>query len=72
MPKFYITFGQIHTHRINGKTFDRDCVAEVEAETEEAARGIFYPKFCFSYKESEFISKKDKMMNYFPRGVIPL
>lgn len=66
MSKTYITFGQDHTHRINGKTFDCDCVAEVDLPEEEA-RQIFMPKFCFSYTD---LSRVD--LSYYPRGVIPL
>ena len=24
--KFYISFGQVHVHSVNGKTFDKDCL----------------------------------------------
>lgn len=68
MPKTYITFGQDHVHRINGKTFDCDCVAEVNLPEAEA-RAIFHPKFCFSYTDANF----DKVdMSFYPRGIIPL
>ena len=30
--KVCITFGQIHVHSVNGKTFDKDCVAVIECE----------------------------------------
>lgn len=66
MPKTYITFGQEHVHKIDGKTFDKDCVAEVNLPEEEA-RAIFMPKFCFSYTD---LSKID--MSYFPRGLVTL
>ena len=69
MNKFIITFGQNHTHRIDGKTFDCDCVAEVEAEDEEQARSVFMPEFCFSYPENKF-DKTD--MRFFPRGRIQI
>ena len=66
MTKTYITFGQVHVHNINGKTFDRNCVAEVDLPEEEA-RAIFMPTFCFSYTDLEKID-----MSYFPRGIIQL
>ena len=66
MYKTYITFGQVHVHSINGKTFDKDCVAEVDLPEKEA-REIFHPKFCFSYTD---LSKLD--MSFFPRGIIQL
>ena len=71
--KTYITFGQSHAHAVNGKTFDKDCVAVIEAESAEAGRNVafetFGDKFCFSYAEPDF---KPDMMKYFPRGLIEL
>lgn len=66
MTKTYITFGQAHVHSINGKTFDKDCVAEVDLPEEEA-RAIFMPKFCFSYTNLD-----DVKLEYYPRGLIRL
>ena len=66
MPKTYITFGQEHVHNINGKTFDKDCVAEVNLPEEEA-RAIFMPKFCFSYTDLDAVN-----LEYYPRGIISL
>lgn len=68
MSKFYITFGQDHAHRINGKTFDCNCVAEVEAKDENEARNIFMPQFCFSYPEEAF--DFESLPIYYPRGII--
>ncbi len=69
MSKYIITFGQLHTHRIQGKTFDCDCVAEVEAEDEQAARDLFYPRFCFSYPENKF---DEDDMKFYHRGKIKI
>lgn len=66
MTKTYITFGQVHVHHINGKVFDKDCVAVVDLPEDEA-RAIFMPQFCFSYAEEEF-NKLD--VSFFPRGLI--
>ena len=33
--KTYVTFGFDHAHAINGKTFDKDCVAVIESESAE-------------------------------------
>lgn len=71
MPKFYLTFGQVHAHRVPGieETFDKDCVAEIEAFDDDEARDIafstFGPKWAFLYTE-----KPD--MQFFPRGIIKL
>lgn len=62
----YITFGQSHTHILNGKTFDKDCVAVVDAPEEEA-RSIFWPKFHNSYTDKSQVD-----ISYFPRGFINL
>ena len=71
MIKTYITFGQDHTHKINGNTFDRNCVAVIESESAERGREMafeyFGHKFCFEYPEQYFDMDK---MKYFPRGFI--
>ena len=69
MPKYIITFGQEHRHEIDGKVFDRNCVAEVEAENELEARNLFMPEFCFSYPEESF---SENNMSFFPRGKISI
>ncbi len=65
--KFYISFGQIHTHLINGMTIDKDCLVGLEAEdhmhAHMQAMDMFGPKFCFVYS-------KQPDMKFFPRGVI--
>lgn len=69
--KTYVTFGQIHTHSINGKTFDKDCVAVIECkdakEGRERAFEYFDSKFCFEYPEDSF---NHDDMKYYPRGLI--
>ena len=69
--KTYVTFGQTHTHSINGRTFDKDCVAVIESNSASEGRkkafDTFGPKFCFEYSEDEFDFDS---MRYFPRGLI--
>lgn len=64
----YVTFGQVHAHRINGKTFDKDCVAVIESDTAAEGRSkafeLFGRKFCFEY------FNELPEMKYFPRGLI--
>ena len=64
--KFYISFGQTHTHSINGVTIDKDCVVEIEAESRgaahERAMDIFDGVFHNVYDEPH--------INYFPRGIV--
>lgn len=69
--KVYITFGQIHTHRVNGTTFDCDSVAVIHAENKLEGRKkafeFFGDKWHESYTEEIW---KDSLLEYFPRGLI--
>lgn len=69
--KAYITFGQLHTHRVNGKTFDCDCVAVIEGNNEDECREkafhYFNDKWHQCISENNF---KPEIMEYFPRGLI--
>ena len=69
MNKYYITFGQIHTHSVNGKTIDKDCVVEIESFNHEDARHkgftLFGNRFCFCMD-----SMPD--MKFYPRGIIKI
>ena len=71
MAKTYVTFGQDHAHSVNGKTFDKDCVAVIEckdaAEGRELAFEYFNGLFCFEYHEQMFNMNS---MLYYPRGFI--
>ena len=68
--KIYITFGQIHVHSVNGVTFDKDCVAEIEAEDyqkgREIAHSLFKGEFATSYTKEQI----EEQLHYFPRGII--
>jgi hypothetical protein len=64
--KTFVTFGQGHTHRVNGKTFDCDCIAVVDGDRAKVFE-IFGPKFCFEYPEENWDEGK---MKFFPRGYI--
>ena len=70
--KTYVTFGQDHIHRVNGKIFDKDCVAVITHnkvnEGREKAFELFGPKFCFEYSEEHF--NFDDVDMYYPRGLI--
>jgi len=71
MQKTYVTFGQDHTHRINGTTIDKDCVAVIVSEDAKEGRKIafelFGPKFSFEYPEKYW---NDEKLSYFPRGLV--
>jgi len=69
--KTYVTFGQIHTHSVNGKTLDKDCVAVIECKNAEDGRTqafeFFGKQFCMEYPEDKFDFSS---MCYFHRGLI--
>jgi len=69
--KTYVTFGQVHYHEINGKVFDKDCVAVIHCENPKQGRDLafeyFGQQFCFEYPEEYF--EMDSMV-YFPRGFV--
>lgn len=70
MAKFYITFGQAHAHAIGGRTYDRNCLAELEAESpkeaHETAMKIFNKRFHQCHTEEEL----PRVIDYYPRGII--
>lgn len=67
--KYYISFGQSHTHSISGRTIDKDNIVVIEAanykKANEYAHAVFDKKFCMIYE-------KEPDMSYFPRGLINL
>ena len=69
--KTYVTFGQEHTHSVNGKTFDKGCIAVIEAEDAKAGRELafehFGDKFFTTYYEDQFDKSS---MHFYPRGYI--
>lgn len=68
--KFYFTFGQDHAHSVDGKTFDKDSVVAIEAETEDKARDIMFNTF--GAKWSFGYGPTPPKMELFPRGIINL
>lgn len=72
MKDFYITFGQVHVHSINGKTFDKDCLCEIKAESmseaHQIAMSIFEGRFHRVMEEGQLMNS----LPYFPRGIIKL
>ena len=69
MSKFYVSFGQIHTHRIGSTTFDCDSLLVIEAtDIAEARDRVFKSQI----KDKFFtIYDEDNVdLSYFPRGAI--
>lgn len=71
MKNHYVTFGQVHTHRVNGKTFDCDTVAVYQAnnaqEGRERAFELFGDKFFTDYHGEQW---KEEDLHYFPKGYL--
>lgn len=71
MPKQYVTFRQVHVHSINGKTFDKDCVAVFDAHSDSEGRRLafdfFGPKFCMHYSQERW---NEEDLLFYPRGYI--
>lgn len=69
IKNFYVSFGQEHTHNINGRTYDPDSIALIQASEYKEARTIafeiFGQKFCMIYDELPD-------MSFYPRGVIEI
>jgi len=66
--KTFVTFGQVHKHEIDGKTFDKDCVAIVDGDRERVFE-LFGTHWCFEYPEEHW---NDENMKHFPRGYIEI
>lgn len=64
----YVTFGQVHVHSVNGKTFDKDCVAVLESSTQEEGRKLAFEVFNGVFHRETFNEPPD--MSYYPRGLI--
>ena len=73
MAKTYITFGQVHVHSVNRRTFDKDCVAVIECENEAHGRELAFEYFGPTWHQSYFEPSHQKLtdiLHYFPRGLI--
>ena len=70
--KVYITFGQIHVHRVNGVTLDADCVAcfnsqhDMRGPAREQIYELLEGKFHMTYYDE----LPEKVLQYYPRGVV--
>lgn len=66
MHTMWFTFGQTHTHSVNGITFDKDCVVKITAEDPRKRMfSLFGNKWSMEYSN-------EPDMSYYPRGVFEL
>jgi hypothetical protein len=72
MPKFYVSFGQVHAHRVNGQTFDCDVLCEIDAEDYAEAREQAHMVFGGAWSMLYDATERPDIQHYFPRGVLPL
>ncbi len=66
MHKSYFTFGQVHVHSVNGVTFDKDIVVEIEADD---PRSVMVDHFGLKWGH-EYDEKPD--VRHYPRGIYKL
>jgi len=70
--KLYISFGQIHTHSVNGKTFDKDCIASIQCKDYEEGRKLAFEYFGGQFGTDYSEERVEASLHYFPRGIIPV
>lgn len=69
MTTSWFSFGQSHAHRVDGKTFDCDCLVEITADDpREVMFETFGVKWSMEYDEE----RKNESLHYYKRGVIKL
>ena len=73
MENHYVTFGQEHTHSVNGKTLDKDTVAVFKVESHAKGRAkafeLFDDKFFTDYHGEQWNKNN---LKYFPKGYVEI
>ena len=69
MEKFYGSFGQNHAHAYNGRTYDKDCIIEIEANSKGEAHDKMFEVFGTKWS---MLYDQVPNMEYFPRGIMNL
>lgn len=67
--EIYITFGQNHTHRVNGVTFDKDTVARIKCKDKEEGKKLAFELFGDKFFTDYSYDQIQKSLEYFPRGI---
>jgi hypothetical protein len=68
----YFTFGQNHLHRVNGKTFDCDCVVKISAENAKACRDKMFDVFGRRWSMQYDDMPQEMLDKYYPRGLFEI
>lgn len=63
----YFTFGQDHTHRVNGFTYDCDVVVKITGDDPAITRQIMFEHFGSKWAFQYDGAPPD--LQYFPRGI---
>lgn len=69
MKKYYFTFGFNHVHTVNGITFDKDIIIEIEADNCVKARSVMFKHFNEKWGMC-YYEMPD--MKFYPRGIYNL
>lgn len=69
ITRMYYTFGQAHIHRVNGRTFDKDCVVEIIGKDSEQCQKRMREAFGQQWANSYGMCPD---LSFYPRGVITL
>lgn len=67
--KLYVSFGQSHAHRVNGTTFDCNCLCEIECEDEEEGHKIAFDAFDGVFATIYGEERLENALPYFPDGI---
>lgn len=70
MQDFYISFGQVHAHKYDGKLLHIDVVAKIRAESEGEVRRFAQAEF--ENKYMTVYSPERLELKFFPGGIIDL
>ena len=72
LKRHYVTFGQKHVHRVNGKTFDCDTIAvwncASAVEGRKRAFELFGDQFFTDYHGENW--EEEDQLHYFPKGYV--
>ena len=68
MVSYFFSFGQDHVHQYGDVTLDCDCIVQIDAPSDGAARQRMFQ--CFGPRWSIQYTAADLDLTYFPRGIV--